>query len=188
MGRRDRVDMNIDLIGKPAFLSDLKYGDLFYTQIRGRIYPCIKAFLVKNDTEIMDHVVSFMPSERDRAKLPRLLDEKTLTVKSAYRVSTPVFRSLITEGSILMDNEYWPSPGIVIESSDATYLTVKAGRMSHNLSYLNLGTGEIISNPPKAPFVFVLEWKIILQQEGPEQTLIRFPQTSPTLLKNAAAQ
>jgi hypothetical protein len=42
--------------------------------------------------------------------------------------------------------------------------------------------------PPKAPFVFVLEWKIILQLQDTEQTLVRFPLTSPTLLKNAAAQ
>jgi hypothetical protein len=180
--------MNVDLIGKPAYLTDIKYGDLFYSQIGERIYPCIKTFTVKNDTEIIDYVVSFMPSERDRSLLPRLLEERNLTAKTAYRVSGPTFRSLIAESALLMDVEYWPKPGIVIESSDATYLTVKAGPLPHKLMYLNISSGELLTTPPKAPFVFVLEWKIVLQQAGGEQTLIRFPITSPTLLKNAAAQ
>ena len=180
--------MNVDLIGKPAFLTDIKYGDLFYTQVGERIYPCIKTFMVKNDTEIIDYVVSFMPSERDRSQLPRLLEERSLTAKTAYRVSGPIFRSLIAESALLMDVEYWPKPGIVIESSDAPYLTVKSGPMPHKLTYLNVNTGELLATPPKAPFVFVMEWKIVLQQAGGEQTLIRFPMGSPTLLKNAAAQ
>jgi len=180
--------MNIDLVGKPALLTDIKYGDLFYTQISERIYPCIKAFIVKNETEIINYVVSFMPSERDRIHLPRLVEEKNLTATTAYRVSTPIFRSLATESSILMDIEYWPKPGVAIESSDATYLTVKSGPMSHKLMYLNVSTGELTATSPKTPLVFVMEWKITLQQNDGEQALIRFPSTSPALLKNAAAQ
>ncbi|MZR30125.1 hypothetical protein [Sneathiella litorea] len=180
--------MNVDLIGKPAFLTDIKYGDLFYTQIGERIYPCIKTFLVKDDAEIIDNVVSFMPSERDKSHLPRLLEERNLTAKTAYRVSSPIFRPLIAESALLMDVEYWPKPGIVIESSDATYLTVKAGPLPHKLMYLNVNTGELLTTPPKAPSVFVMEWKIVLHQGSVEQTLLRFPLGSPTLLKNAAAQ
>ncbi|MFC4271182.1 hypothetical protein GQF03_12315 [Sneathiella chungangensis] len=180
--------MNVDLIGKPAYLTDIRYGDLFYMQIGERIYPCIKTYFVKNDTEIIDYVVAFTPSERDRTYLPRLMEERNLAAKVAYRVSEPVFRSMINESSILTDIEYWPTPGIVIESSDATYLTIKSGRMPHKLMYLNISTGELIATSPKAPFVFVMEWKIVLQQEGSEQTLVRFPVGSPTLLKNAAAQ
>ncbi|WP_288901206.1 hypothetical protein [uncultured Sneathiella sp.] len=180
--------MNVDVIGKPAFLTDIKYGDFFYTQIGERIYPCLKTFIVKNDTEIIDYVVSFMPSDRDRTHLPRLMEERNLTAKTAYRVSSPVFRSLIVESALLMDIEYWPKPGIVIESSDATYLTIKSGPMPHGLMYLNINTGELVASSPKAPFVFVMEWKIVLQQGGGEQTLIRFPLGSPTLLKNTAVQ
>ena len=178
--------MNVDIIGKPAFLSDIKYGDLFYTQIGERIYACIKAFMVKNDTDLIDYVVAFKPSERDRNHLPRLLEAKNLTSKSAYRISAPTFRSVISDNSLLVNTEYWPTPGIVIESSDATYLTVKSGPMPHKIMYLNINTGELASTPPKTPSVFVLEWKIVLQHENKEQTLVRFPINSPVLLKDAA--
>ncbi len=171
--------LKVDLSGKPAFLADIKYGDLFYTQIGEHVYTCIKAFLIKNDTELVDYVVAFMPSERDKSHLPRLVEAQTLTGKSAYRISDPVFRHFISDTSVLLHNEYWPTPGIVIESSDATYLTVKSGRMAHRIMYLNIGSGELISAPPKAPFVFVLEWKISLQLQNSEQTLIRFPAAAP---------
>ena len=178
--------MKVDLIGKPALLTDIKYGDLFYTQVGRRIYPCIKTFMVKNDTDLVDQVVAFMPSDRDRTHLPRLLEAKPLETKSVYRISDPVFRPVISESSLLMDTEYWPTPGIAIESPEASYLTVKSGRMPHKIMYLNINTGELISTSPKAPLVFVLEWKIVLEQEDTEQTLVRFPITSPMLLKDAA--
>lgn len=180
--------MNVDLIGKPTFLSDVRYGDLFYTQVGRGIYPCIKSFVVMNDTEIIDYIVAFVPSDRDRTHLPRLLEEKNLPNKTVYCVSSTSFKPLISEGSVVMDIGYWPKPGNVIESPEATYLTVKSGRMPHKLMYLNITSGELLSSPPKAPFLFVTEWKITIDQSEGEQTLIRFPLGSPTLLRNAAAQ
>ncbi|TNE39116.1 MAG: hypothetical protein EP348_03900 [Alphaproteobacteria bacterium] len=181
--------MKLDLLGKPAFLENIAHGSLFYVQIGEHNYPCLKAFLVMNDSEIADYVVAFMPSERDRTHLPRLVEERTLNGKSAYRIGDPEFRPLVSEATLQFHTEYWPTPGIVIEAHDAAYLTVKAGRMSHKLMYLNISTGELLPTPPKAPFVFVQEWKIILKRGKMEQTLISFPpQAEPVRLISEAAR
>src|SRR5690606_6370180 len=180
--------MKVDLVGKPAFLSDVRYGDLFYTQFERAIFPCIKSFLVMNDAEILDYAVTFMPSDRDRTYLPRLLEEKGLQNKTVYCVADTSFRPLISEATMLMDIGYWPKPGDVIESPEATYLTIKSGRMPHKLIYLNVATGELVTTPPRAPFTFVTDWKITLDQPQGEQTLIQFPLGSPVLLRNAVVQ
>jgi len=167
--------MNIESIGKPAFLTDIKYGDFFYAQLGDKVRPCIKAFIVENDAEVLEYIVSFTPSEREAGDLPRLFENKTIKGSFAYRVSSPAFRNLVSAGSLLLKTEYWPKAGIVIESSEATYLTVKTGRMPHKLMYMNVSTGELITSPPKAPFAFITNWKIVIDQSEVEQVLVSFP-------------
>jgi len=181
-------DMNVDLLGKPAFLSDVKYGSLFYTEIERRIFPCLKAFIVLNETEIVDYTVAIKPSERDRTHLPRLVEERNATTRPVYCVANTSFRPVISEATMLMELGYWPKPGDVIESQEATFLTVKSGRMPHKLMYLNISTGELHFAQPKAPLLYVMEWKIALDQPDGEQTLIHFPLGNPALLRSAALQ
>lgn len=167
--------MNVESIGKPAFLTDIKYGDFFYGQMGDKVRPCIKAFFVENDTDVLDYVVSFTPSERGASDLPRLFEAKTLSGSGAYRISNPVFRHLVSAGTLLLNTEYWAKAGIIIESSNATYLTIKSGRMPHKLMYMNVATGELLTSPPKAPFAFITDWKIVLEHDEAEQALVSFP-------------
>ena len=167
--------MIVELMGKPAFLSDIKYGDFFYGQMGDQVRPCIKAFVVENESDLIDYVVAFTPADRDPAELPRLYDNKALRSTSAYRISAPYFRHTVSDNTLLLKTEYWPKPGILIESSEASFLTIKSGRMAHNILYLNVGTGELVSSPPKAPFAFVTEWQILVQHGEKEQVLVNFP-------------
>ncbi len=167
--------MNVELIGKPAFLADIRYGDFFYSQLGDRVRPCLKAFIVENETQITDYVVSFTPGEREMATLPRLFDTNMVSGNTAYRISQPAFRHIISDRSLLLKTEYWPKPGILIESTSASFLTIKSGRMAHKIMYLNISSGELVSSPPKAPFAFVTEWKIVFKGAEGEQLLVRFP-------------
>lgn len=169
--------MNLEPIGKPAFLSDIKYGDFFFAQIGETIRGCVKAYLIENDANIVDYIISFTPGHPDDVKLPLMVEARSILGKTAYKVSNPLFRHTISTKSMLLKPEYWPKPGIVVENMDGSFLTIMAGTMPHKIIYMNLGTGELIFSAPKAPFVFVLEWKIILKRNDAEQVLVQFPFT-----------
>jgi len=167
--------MNVELIGKPAFLTDIRYGDFFYSQVGDRVRPCLKAFFIDVDEEVRDYFVSFVPGERDLNILPRLFETRNMSGNSAYRVSQPTFKHNISDRTLLLKTEYWPKPGILIESSEASFLTIKSGRMSHKIMYLNINSGELVASPPKAPFAFVTDWKIAIGGGDTEQILVKFP-------------
>jgi hypothetical protein len=167
--------MNVETIGKPAFLSDIKYGDFFFAQIGETIRGCIKAYLIENDAQIVDYVISFTPGYQDDFNLPLLVEARSLLGKTAYRISEPHFRHTVSAKSMLLKPEYWPKPGIVVENMDGSFLAIKSGKMPHKIVYMNFNTGELVFSAPKAPFVFVMEWKITLKRNDTEQVLVQFP-------------
>jgi hypothetical protein len=173
--------MNVESRGKPTFLTEIKYGDFFFAQIGETIRGCVKAYLIENDAHIVDYVIALTPGYKDETKLPLLIESKSVVGKTAYRISNPAFRPEISTNTMMLRPEYWPKPGIVVENLDGSFLTIKIGNRSHKIVYMNLNTGELAQSAPKAPFVFIKEWKMVLRKGDMEQILVQFPFSSETV-------
>lgn len=173
--------MNVESLGKPAFLADVKYGDFFFAQIGETIRGCVKSYLIENDAHIVDSVIALTPGYQDESKLPLLIESKSVVGNTAYRISDPVFRPTVSTNTMLLRPEYWPKPGMVVENLDGSFLTIKNGNRSHKIVYMNLNTGELVLSAPKAPFVFIKEWRMVLKRGDTEQVLVQFPFSSETV-------